>query len=101
MMRVAVAALVLALTACGSSIKEPEPTEPAPGGGEPGKFADVAPVVARSCGRCHNAGQAPKINSEASFKTTKNLQLIESGRMPPGGGLPAADKATLVRFLRG
>lgn len=103
-MRLAAVALAFVLSACGNSYEPPQ-AEPAPGGTEPGSagsFAAIAPVVQRSCGRCHNGSVHPlKINSQASFKTQKNLQLIESGRMPPGGGLPAADKTALVGYLRG
>lgn len=119
MKRVVALAFVCALSGCGVSDQpygeQPEPQQPtpqpAPGGEQPGPdgggqpapqgFAAIKPVVDRACGTCHSNGQSPKLETEAAFKTSKVRSLIESGRMPPGGRINAADKTALLAYLKG
>lgn len=68
------------------------------GGGAPvdPAFAAIQPVVARSCGGCHNGEEERAIDSPARLKAAQGR--IESGNMPPGGGLDAADRTALLSF---
>lgn len=117
MKRVFALAFVCALGACG--VPQDDPYAEQPGGGQPQQptpqqptpqqpgqpapqgFAAIKPVVDRACGTCHSNGQSPKLETEQAFKTAKVRQLIENGRMPPGGRINAADKTALLAYLKG
>ena len=72
------------------------PTDcPASGGGGGNTcttYADVKPLLQTKCGKCHNiscpvGGKFLKLNAE-----------VQSGAMPPGGGLSADDKAKIAAW---
>ncbi len=88
---------------CGSS-EGGYGDKPAPGDQAPQSdpaFAAVKPTVDKSCGGCHNGRVHPlTFNSPGAFKTARVKALIESGRMPPNGPLPASDKAALLAYLK-
>lgn len=63
-------------------------------------YEKVKPVVDRVCLKCHNT-QNPKLDTAVRFKGSKALEEIESGSMPPGGRINAADKKALLDYLKG
>lgn len=91
--------LVMALTwiivACGEYSSE----QPAPA--DDPAFAQVKPVIARACGRCHNGSEEPAFTSAAVFKGSTAKARLVSGTMPPGGRIDPADKSALLSYLGG
>lgn len=81
----------------------PEPT-PSPTVTQPPAvltWAQIQPLVQANCGRCHGVSvMAPLFTSAATFKTAAVLQAIQSGGMPKDGKISAADKATLITYLK-
>lgn len=88
---------------------------PAAGGAKPGVSfaAQVAPILVKSCGGCHVAGQRGNFQM-ASYEalmrsgmvqrgagnSSRLVEVILTGDMPRGGGkVSAADVGTLVRWI--
>lgn len=59
-------------------------------------FVAIQPVIARSCGGCHNGDEERPIDSAARLKAAQGR--IASGNMPPGGALDPVDRAALLSF---
>lgn len=95
--------LSFAIYACGS--KDDKESTPAPSTEQSAEFKVIAPILAASCGTssCHGSG-SPRNNyvdnqslvdaNKASIRTA-----INNGSMPPSGGLSAADKAALLKYV--
>ena len=69
---------------------------PAPSGPT---WSQVQAIIAKDCASCHNGSTQPAFNTSAAFVSSPAAQYIQSGKMPPGGVIAAADKSTLLAYL--
>jgi len=106
--------LVVYIIACSKPSKNNDPVVVGGGGGggtpvdcsgAPKTFAaDVRPIIQSRCGGCHGAGSgngpgALTTYTEISNAKTAIRAAIESGRMPQGGTLTAAQKAAIICWV--
>lgn len=91
------------------AMKESEASANAP------RYSDISSILNTNCAGCHGAsgGKAgvdlSSYDSVMASRTVKPndpdssklIRIIESGKMPPGGGLPAADIQKLRSWIKG
>ncbi len=65
-------------------------------------FAEVQPVIAANCGKCHNGTVHPlDFSKPGVFKASKAKVRLTAGTMPPAPNtISDADKAKLLAYLQ-
>ncbi len=65
-------------------------------------FAEIAPVIAANCGKCHNGTVHPlNFADKAVFKASKAKARLTAGTMPPAPNtISDGDKAKLLAYLQ-
>lgn len=100
---------LVAAFSCGKAPQTatPAPPAPAPPGTPPPKpapgpaWGDVAAIISKDCGGCHNGSNQVAFTSGTVFKASSAKAKLTAGLMPPGGQIAASDKATLLSYLGG
>ncbi|OYW22505.1 MAG: hypothetical protein B7Z55_04540 [Planctomycetales bacterium 12-60-4] len=68
-------------------------------------YADAPQILARRCLSCHNDStrlgnlSLTSRSAAATVLPAKLLARVERGEMPPGGGLPAGERATIKQWV--
>lgn len=102
---VAIAALLIAVTACGSNAKPPETETPAPGGdtGAPSATVDADAIVKQNCISCHGGnlegGVGPGLQAVGGkYDRNQIHDIIANGQgaMPPFQNQLSADEISAV-----
>lgn len=85
---------------CGPSNGGSQPAPTTPSQPADPAFAAIQPIIQRNCGDCHNGRKEPAFPDGATFKASQSKQELQSGSMPLGRAISAADKAALLGYLK-
>lgn len=94
-------AVIFLVQSCGQPPESAPPSPPAaqPPASTSPSWAEVAQVITKDCGACHNGTKEPAFPSGDAFKSSTAKSKLLSGAMPPGGAISQQDKNLLLAYL--